>query len=103
MIRRRHGNEAGGLPCRPGREASRERRSEAPRAGRGGSGLQGGVGEHPAVLAEGSWWRRLSVCLRAYCRTRRSSLRPPWESPAATAQPAPAGPPVLGHLLEAQR
>ena len=46
---------------------------------------------------------RLSLPLGSDCRTRRSSRRPPWESPAATAQPAPAGPPVLGHLLEAHR
>ncbi|XP_032316384.1 double C2-like domain-containing protein alpha [Camelus ferus] len=51
---------------------------------------------------EGGTVGSLSLPLGSDCRTPRSSRRPPWESPAATAQPAPAVPPVLGHLLEAQ-
>lgn len=45
----------------------------------------------------------LSLLLRAHSRTPRSSRWPPWESLAATAQLAPAVPPTLGHLLEAER
>lgn len=67
-----------------------------------------GAREYGAVLTVGSGWRRTPcVCQCVYAkfsgRTPSSSRRPPWESPAATAQPAPGGPPVLGHLLEAQR